>query len=43
MEKYTLSGASLSVGVLVRMIKTSKMRWVGHVARIGEKRKAYKF
>jgi hypothetical protein len=24
------------------MIKSSRMRWTGHVARTGEKRKAYK-
>jgi hypothetical protein len=26
----------------IRMIKSRKMRWAGHVARIGEKRNAYK-
>jgi hypothetical protein len=27
---------------LIRMIKPSRMRWVGHVARVGEKRNAYR-
>jgi hypothetical protein len=28
--------------IIIRMIKSSRMRWAGHVARIGEKRKAYR-
>jgi hypothetical protein len=27
--------------IIIRMIKSRRMRWVGHVARIGEKRDAY--
>jgi hypothetical protein len=27
---------------LIRMMQTWKMRWAGHVARMGEKRNAYK-
>jgi hypothetical protein len=27
---------------LIRMIKSRRMRWAGHVARIGEKKKAYR-
>jgi hypothetical protein len=27
---------------ITRMIKSSRMRWAGHVARIGEKRNAYR-
>jgi hypothetical protein len=27
---------------LIRVIKSRRMRWVGHVARIGEKRNAYR-
>ena len=26
---------------IVRVIKSRRMRWVGHVARIGEKRRVY--
>jgi hypothetical protein len=28
---------------IIRIIKTRQMRWAGHVARIGEKRNAYRF
>jgi hypothetical protein len=31
-----------SLGNIIRIIKSRRMRWVGHVARIGEKRKAYR-
>jgi hypothetical protein len=27
---------------IIRIIKSRRMRWAGHVARIGEKRNAYK-
>jgi hypothetical protein len=27
---------------IIRMIKSRRMRWAGHLARIGEKRKAYR-
>jgi hypothetical protein len=27
---------------IIRIIKSRRMRWVGHVARMGKKRKAYK-
>jgi hypothetical protein len=27
---------------IIRMIKSSRMRWAGHVARLGEKRNAYR-
>jgi hypothetical protein len=27
---------------IIRIIKTRRMRWVGHVARMGEKRNAYR-
>jgi hypothetical protein len=27
---------------MIRMIKSKRMRWAGHVARIGEKRNAYR-
>jgi hypothetical protein len=27
---------------IIRIIKSRKMRWTGHVARMGEKRNAYK-
>jgi hypothetical protein len=26
--------------IIIRMIKSRRMRWVGHVARVGEKRNA---
>jgi hypothetical protein len=28
---------------IIGMIKSGRMRWVGHVARIGEKRNAYRY
>jgi hypothetical protein len=37
-------GAQLSTGTLpniIRVIKSRRMRWVGHVALMGEMRKAY--
>jgi hypothetical protein len=34
---------SYSLPSIIRMIKTRKMRWAGHLARIGEKRNAYRF
>jgi hypothetical protein len=27
---------------IIRIIKSSRMRWAGHVARMGEKRNAYR-
>jgi hypothetical protein len=27
---------------IIRMIKSRRMRWTGHVARMGEKRNAYR-
>jgi hypothetical protein len=27
---------------MIRMVKSRRMRWAGHVARIGEKRNAYR-
>jgi hypothetical protein len=27
---------------IIRMLKSRRMRWAGHVARIGEKRNAYR-
>jgi hypothetical protein len=27
---------------MIRMIKSRRMRWVGHVARMGERRSAYR-
>jgi hypothetical protein len=27
---------------IIRMIKSRRMRWAGHVARMGEKKKAYR-
>jgi hypothetical protein len=27
---------------IIRMIKSRRMRWIGHVARMGEKRNAYR-
>jgi hypothetical protein len=27
---------------IIRMVKSRRMRWVGHVARMGEKRNAYR-
>jgi hypothetical protein len=32
-----------SLPSIIRTIKSRKMRWVGHVARMGEKRNAYRF
>jgi hypothetical protein len=32
----------IEAGYIIRMIKSRKMRWAGHVARIGEKKKAYR-
>jgi hypothetical protein len=32
-----------SLPSLIRIIKSRKMRWAGHVARMGEKRNAYRF
>jgi hypothetical protein len=32
----------LSLPSIIRMIKSRRMRWVGHVPRMGEKRNAYK-
>jgi hypothetical protein len=37
---YILLG--LIIIYIIRIIKPRKMRWVGHVARIGEKRNAYR-
>jgi hypothetical protein len=31
-----------SVPGIIRMIKSKRMRWAGHVARMGEKRNAYR-
>jgi hypothetical protein len=28
---------------IIRQIKSRRMRWAGHVARMGEERKVYKF
>jgi hypothetical protein len=28
---------------MIRIIKSGRMRWAGHVARMGEKRNAYRF
>jgi hypothetical protein len=28
---------------IIRLIKSMRMRWAGHVARMGEKRNAYRF
>jgi hypothetical protein len=28
---------------IIRIIKSRRMRWMGHVARMGEKRNAYRF
>jgi hypothetical protein len=28
--------------IIIRIIKSRRMRWVGHVARMGEKRNAYR-
>jgi hypothetical protein len=28
--------------MIIRIIKSRRMRWAGHVARMGEKRKAYR-
>jgi hypothetical protein len=33
---------SYSSPSIIRMIKSRKMKWAGHVARIGEKRNTYK-
>jgi hypothetical protein len=30
------------VYIIIRIIKSRRMRWVGHAARIGEKRNAYR-
>jgi hypothetical protein len=32
----------VSVEIIIRIIKTRRMRWAGHVARMGEKRNAYR-
>jgi PAS domain-containing protein len=32
-----------SLPSIIRMIKSKRMRWAGHVARMGEKRNAYRF
>jgi hypothetical protein len=32
---------NLSSPSIIRMIKSRRMRWAGHVARMGEMRKAY--
>jgi hypothetical protein len=37
-----LSSHLLSKNVKIRMIKSRRMRWAGHVARMGEKRNAYR-
>jgi hypothetical protein len=31
-----------SLPSIIRIIKVRRMRWVGHVARMGEKRNAYR-
>jgi hypothetical protein len=31
-----------SLPSIIRMIKSRRMRWAGHIARMGEKRKAYR-
>jgi hypothetical protein len=28
--------------IIIRMIKSRRMRWAGHIARMGEKRNAYR-
>jgi hypothetical protein len=38
-EEHNYLYSSLSI---IRIIKSRKMRWVGNVARIGEKRNAYR-
>ena len=46
MEEIAQRGAKLSVlssPNIVRVIKSRRMRWVGHVACMGEERGAYRF
>jgi hypothetical protein len=38
-EELHVSYSSLSI---IRIIKSRRMRWVGHVARMGEKKNAYR-
>jgi hypothetical protein len=37
-----LAAFSLFDPSIIRIIKSRRMRWAGHVARMGEKRKAYR-
>jgi hypothetical protein len=32
-----------SLPIIIRVIKTKRMRWAGHVARMGERRGVYRF
>jgi hypothetical protein len=31
-----------SLPIIIRIIKSRRMRWAGHIARMGEKRNAYR-
>jgi hypothetical protein len=39
---YTYIHRLYSSPSIIRMIKSRRMRWAGHVARLGEKRNAYR-
>jgi hypothetical protein len=40
--RYFLQFLNAYYYYLIRIIKSRRMRWVGHIARIGEKRNAYR-
>jgi hypothetical protein len=41
-EDITLHNHRCDSPSIIRIIKSRRMRWTGHVARIGEKRSAYR-
>ena len=43
MEKFTKGKAALySLPDIIQVIKSRRLKWTGHVARIGERRGAYR-
>jgi hypothetical protein len=41
-ENYLKRSPIISSPIIITMIKSKKMRWTGHVARMGEKLNAYR-
>jgi hypothetical protein len=42
MDKIRKPSNSVFYTVIIKMIKSRRMRWAGHVARMGEKRNPYR-